>query len=157
MTEEDYDEVIDDEEIDYDEPDWEDETETGVPEQQAAALFKYQVEADIPKKQKDALDDYRPFYGRHTALGNTKRTDNIRILDSYDLTTILDDCPTLRHRATRIRGRTLTELQLFRSNGGFERQMETTVTKSLQVKDNRITPVNEPEKKKRLSLFKGRK
>ena len=134
-------EYTDDEEPDFEEPEWEDETETDIPEQQNSVMFKYQVEPDVPKSQRGVLDDYRPFYGRHAALGNTIRPDNPRILDAYDLTTILDDCPTLRHRATRWRGRVLTELQLFRSNHGFERKMETTITKSMDIKDNRFTPV----------------
>jgi hypothetical protein len=142
---------------DFEEPEWEDETDTDAPENQSAVMFKYQVEPDVPIKQKGVLDDYRPFYGRHTALDNTIRPDNPRILDAYDLATILDDCPTLRHRATRLRGRVLTELQLFRSNHGFERKMETTITKSMDIKDNRFTPVSEPEKKKRFSILRRKK
>lgn len=141
----------------FEEADWEDDTDTDVPENQNAVMFKYQVEPDVPKNQKGILNDYRPFYGRHTALGNTLRPDNPRILDAYDLAAILDDCPTLRHRSTRLRGRVMTELQLFRSNHGFERRMETTITKSMDIRDDRFTPVSEPEKKKRFSILRGRK
>jgi len=134
----------------FEESEWEDDTDTDVPENQSAVMFKYQVEPDIPKSQKAVLDDYRPFYGRHTALGNTIRPDNPRILDAYDLATILDDCPTLRHRGTRLRGRVMTELQLFRSNKGFERTMETTITKAMNIKDNRFTQCQNQKKRRDL-------
>ena len=155
-----YDDENDDVEEDddeFEEADWEDETDTDVTENQSSVMFKYQVEPDVPISQKGILNDYRPFFGRHTALGNTLRPDNPRILDAYDLAAILDDCPTLRHRSTRLRGRVMTELQLFRSNHGFERKMETTITKSMDIQDNRFTPVSEPEKQKRFSILRGKK
>jgi len=141
---------------------YDDEENIELPDAAQSVMYKYQVEADVPTVQKQNLEPYRPFYGRHVSLGNTKRLDNIRFLDAYDLATILDECPTLRHRATSLKGRILAELQLCRSNppvGGFERRMEATIIKQqdIDVKDNRFTPEPVEVRKKRFSLFRRKK
>jgi len=135
------------------------EGEQARPDEYATTLYKYQVEADVPRSQRPSLDPYRPFYGRHAALGNTKRMDNLRHLDAYDIATILDECPTLRHRATTLKGKVLTELQLCRSNpevGGFERRMQTTrisrQSVDQSIMDSRIENMY-PKKKKRFKIF----
>jgi hypothetical protein len=159
-----YDEIDYEKEEDEEEPDtsltqYDDGEDIDVPDIAQSVIYKYQVEADIPKTQKPTLDPYRPFYGRHVSLGNTKRKDNPRFLDAYDLATILDECPTLRHRGTALKGRVTSELQMCRSNppvGGFERRMEATIIKQqdIDVKDTRFQ--NDPIdiKKKRFSLFR---
>ncbi len=132
-----------------------------LPDIAQSVIYKYQVEADVPKSHRPSLDSYRSFYGRHVSLGNTKRLDNPRFLDAFDLATILDECPTLRHRATNLKGRITSELQLCRSNppvGGFERRMEATVIKQqdIDVRDGRMQNNMELSemKKKRFSLFR---
>ena len=138
---------------------YEDETEIESPEKHGISIYKYQVEADVPVSERPSLDPYRPFYGRHTALGFTKRLDNLHILDAYDVVTMLDECPTLRHRGTSLKGRVLTELQLFRSNDGFERKMEATVIKqsAVDLKDNRYELPTVGTQKKRFGLFRRKK
>lgn len=134
----------------------EDENEIDYPERQNISIYKYQVEPDVPRAQQPELDPYRPFYGRHVALGNVERFDIIRFLDTYDVVTMLEECPTLRQRGTNMKGRLLTELQLLRSNKGFERRMETTVTKqsAIDIQDNRFNLDYEQPKKKRFKLFR---
>ena len=143
------------EEAEEDDLDWMDDTDTEVPQPRDVSIYKYQVEADVPVSQRDQLDQYRPFYGRHVALGNSERKDNIRILDQYDITSMLDMCPTLRHRATTLKGRVLSELQMFRSNAGFERRMQATVIKQnkMNISDDRLDE-QEGKKKKRFGLFR---
>ena len=162
MTDE-YDEILEeqleeelDEDTGIDYSSYEDDTEIDEPEQRGISIYKYQVEADVPVSERPNLDPYRPFYGRHAALGFTKRQDNLHILDAYDVVTMLDECPTLRHRGTSHKGRILTELQLFRSNDGFERRMEATVIKqsAVDVRDNRFQEPIVQEKKKRFKLFR---
>lgn len=146
-----------DDELNYDE----DDDSPIRPEDMSVALYKYQVTAELPISQKKELDSYRVYYGRHAALGNTERFDNLHYIDSYDLTNILDKCPTLRHRALRIKGRSLSEMQICRSNppvkgvGGYERSIEQTAIhkRGIEITDNRIA---QQEKKKRFHIF-GRK
>lgn len=138
---------------------YDDEEEIDVPDVAQSVLYKYQVEADVSKAQKPTLDPYRAFYGRHISLGNTKRKDNPRFLDAYDLASILDECPTLRHRGTALKGRIISEIQLCRSNppvGGFERRMEATMIKQqdIDVRDTRFQNDSIEMKKKRFSLFR---
>ncbi len=93
------------------------------------STYKMSVEPDISKEQEISLNENRTFFGRHVALGNTKRIDNIKFLLLEDSANLFDLCPTLRHMATEIRGLGLTELQLMRSNpevGGFERKAQIT-------------------------------
>jgi hypothetical protein len=110
------------------------------PEGWGATIFKYQTEADIPVVQRKQLAPVRQMFGRHVSLGNTRRADNLRHLDVYDLTLTYMRIPLLRHMAVNRMGRTTSELQLSRSNeevGGFERRMQTTQIKreSATVKD----------------------
>lgn len=138
-----------------------DETDIEIPEERGITIYKYQVEADVPVAQRPNLDPYRPFYGRHVPLGNTKRMDNLRMLDAYDVATMLEMCPTLRDRATELKGRVLTELQLFRSNEGFERRMEATTIKqqAVELSDKRYEQImkSEGNKTKRFKLFRRKK
>ena len=131
-----------------------------LPESWDAAIYRYQVEPDIPTEQLRSLNTYRPFFGRHSALGNTKRIDNLHYIDAYDIATVLDRCPTLRHRGTELKGRVLTELQLCRSNpevGGFERRMQSTsiarqsVDQTQTITDNRFD--GQRTRTKRFRLF----
>lgn len=99
------------------------------PEQAAMVLAKYRTEPDIPVHQADSFDEYRGSYGRHVALSNTRRSDNLRHLDALDLMYIYDSMPTMRHRADKIRIRETGEFQMCRSNeeiGGFEAKIGIT-------------------------------
>ena len=90
---------------------------------------KYRVEAEIPNSQKDNFDPYRGAYGRHVALSNTRRQDNLRHLTALDLQYMYDRIPIMRHRATEIRIRETGEFQMCRSNpetGGFEAKIGVT-------------------------------
>ena len=104
------------------------------PEDLTATNFKLQTEVDITQEQGDALEEYLPFYGRHVAINNLRRFDNLVHLDYFDTSILYDRCPTLRHRSTRIKGRALSSLQMHRANpevGGFERKAETTAINKL--------------------------
>jgi hypothetical protein len=99
-----------------------------------ASNFKLQTEVDVTQDQGDALEEYLPFYGRHVAINNLRRFDNLVHLDYFDTSVLYDRCPTLRHRSTRIKGRALSSLQMHRANpevGGFERKAETTAINKL--------------------------
>jgi len=117
---------------------------------------KYEVEAQVPKEQEENLSPYTPFFGRHVALGNTQRMDNIRHLDAYDSVSILDRCPTLRHLATELRGREISEFQMCRSNpeiGGFERKMRGSVIKRQDIK---LQETKRPKKRGMFDFLKGK-
>ena len=104
------------------------------PEDLSATNFKLQTEVDITREQADALEEYLPFFGRHVAINNLRRQDNLVHLDYFDTSVLYDRCPTLRHRSTRIKGRGLSSLQMHRANpevGGFERKAETTAINKL--------------------------
>lgn len=99
------------------------------PEALGTVLTKYRVEAEIPKTQRKNFEDYKAFFGRHVALSNTKRMDNLRHLDAQDLCNIYDRIPTMRHRATQVRVRETSEFQMCRANpeiGGFEAKIGVT-------------------------------
>lgn len=128
-----------------------------------AANFKLQTEVDVTQDQGDALEEYLPFYGRHVAINNLRRFDNLVHLDYFDTSVLYDRCPTLRHRSTRIKGRALSSLQMHRANpevGGFERKAETTAINKLNydIQDGRSANNGGPIKKQgRLSrAFRGR-
>lgn len=90
---------------------------------------KYRTEAQVPKVQRDFFDQYQGSYGRHVALSNTKRVDNVRHLNALDLQYIYDRIPTLRHRGNEIRVRETSEYQMCRGNqeiGGFEAKLGVT-------------------------------
>lgn len=133
------------------------------PEDLNATNFKLQTEVDITSEQVDALEQYLPFFGRHVAINNLRRQDNLVHLDMYDTSILYDKCPTLRHRATRIKGRALSSLQMHRANaesGGFERKAQTTAINKLNydINDQRENLYNTPEKKRGvLSRLFGRK
>lgn len=112
------------------------------PEDLSSTTFKLQTEVDTTEEQADALEEYLPFYGRHVAINNLKRQDNLVHLDMFDTSVLYDRCPTLRHRSTRIKGRALSSLQMHRANpeaGGFERKAQTTAINKLNydIKDGR--------------------
>jgi len=112
------------------------------PEDLNSTNFKLQTEVDITNNQLEALEEYLPFYGRHVAINNLRRFDNLVHLDYFDTSILYDRCPTLRHRSTRIKGRALSSLQMHRANpevGGFERKAETTAINKLNydIKDGR--------------------
>lgn len=118
------------------------------PSEWGPSLFKYQVEAEVPTTQRKDLNRMRPFYGRHVAMGNTLREDNLKHLDAYDSSLILEDCPTLRHLATRLKGREVSEYQMCRGNpeiGGFERKMQST---GIKRQDIDVNEHNYPSKSK---------
>jgi len=124
------------------------------PEDLNATNFKLQTEVDIPADQNEALESYLPFYGRHVAINNLRRFDNLVHLDYFDTANLYDRCPTLRHRSTRIKGRALSSLQMHRANpevGGFERKAETTAINKLNydIKDGRSDNLYNAEEKKR--------
>lgn len=99
------------------------------PESLNTVLTKYRVEAEIPISQLKDFEINRAFHGRHVALSNTKRIDNLRHLDAQDLCNIYNRIPTLRHRATMVRMRETAEFQMCRSNpeiGGFEAKIGVT-------------------------------
>jgi hypothetical protein len=91
--------------------------------------IKYRTEAQVPKNQEKFFDQYQGSYGRHVALSNTKRMDNVRHLNALDLQYIYDRIPTLRQRGNEIRVRETSEYQMCRSNqetGGFEAKLGVT-------------------------------
>jgi len=143
--------------VDYKEP--------SRPEDLSSTTFKLQTEVDVTEEQGDALEQYLPFYGRHVAINNLQRNDNLVHLDMFDTSVLYDRCPTLRHRSTRIKGRALSSLQMHRANpetGGFERKAQTTAINKLNydIKDGRENLYNTPEKKRGLLsrvLGRGRK
>lgn len=99
------------------------------PEPVGTVLTKYRVEPSIPKSQEKNFDPFKGSFGRHVALSNTKRMDNLRHLDAIDLVSIYDRIPTMRHRATMIRIRETSEFQMCRGNpeiGGFEAKIGVT-------------------------------
>lgn len=104
------------------------------PDDLGSTSFKLQTEVDITEGQGESLEEYLPFYGRHVAINNLRRYDNLVHLDYFDTSVLYDRCPTLRHRSTRIKGRALSSLQMHRANpevGGFERKAETTAINKL--------------------------
>jgi hypothetical protein len=122
------------------------------PEDVSHATFKLQTEVDITEEQSEALDTYLPFYGRHAAINNLKREDNMVHLDMFLTAAMYDRCPTLRHRSTRIKGYALSSLQLHRSNpeqGGFERKAQVTAINMLNIGDDRRGNLYNPPKKKK--------
>jgi len=101
-----------------------------LPDQSGTIYTRYRTEADIPKTQIDSFEQYRGSFGRHVALSNTLRKDNLRHLNAVDLQFIYDDIPVLRHRGTQIRIRETSEFQMCRSNqrfGGFEAELGATI------------------------------
>ena len=91
--------------------------------------IKYRTEAQVPKTQEKFFDQYQGSFGRHVALSNTKRMDNVRHLNALDLQYIYDRIPTLRQRGNEIRVRETSEYQMCRSNqemGGFEAKLGVT-------------------------------
>jgi hypothetical protein len=122
------------------------------PEDLSSTNFKLQTEVDVTEEQGDALEEYLPFYGRHVAINNLRRFDNLVHLDYFDTSVLYDRCPTLRHRSTRIKGRALSSLQMHRANpevGGFERKAETTAINKLNydIRDGRGNLYNNDEGK----------
>lgn len=118
------------------------------PDDLSSTNFKLQTEVDITHEQGNALEDYLPFYGRHVAINNLRRFDNLVHLDYFDTSVLYDRCPTLRHRSTRIKGRALSSLQMHRANpevGGFERKAETTAINKLNydIRDDRGNVYND--------------
>lgn len=119
---------------------------------------KYRTEAQVPKVQRDFFDQYQGSYGRHVALSNTKRIDNMRHLNALDLQYIYDRIPTLRHRGNEIRVRETSEYQMCRSNqeiGGFEAKLGVTNIKreDVDVKQSQSLFKGEDGKKKKKSML----
>lgn len=134
------------------------------PEDLSSTNFKLQTEVDVTQEQGDALEEYLPFYGRHAAINNLRRIDNLVHLDMFDTSVLYDRCPTLRHRSTRIKGRALSSLQMHRANpetGGFERKAQTTAINKLNydIQDGRSNLYNDKNEKKKgfLGRIFGRK
>lgn len=99
------------------------------PEALGTVLAKYRVEAEVSQSQRKTFEGNKAFFGRHVALSNTKRIDNLRHLDAQDLCNIYDRIPTMRHRSTQVRMRETSEFQMCRSNpeiGGFEAKIGVT-------------------------------
>lgn len=132
---------------------YDDGDEPVTPEALGTVLTKYRVEAEIPKTQRKDFESNRAFHGRHVALSNTKRIDNIRHLDAQDLCNIYDRIPTMRHRATLVRMRETGEFQMCRSNpeiGGFEAKIGVTNIRREDVDVRQAQSIlSNPKKKKR--------
>ena len=123
------------------------------PEALGTVLTKYRVQAEIPYQQKKDFDINKAFHGRHVALSNTRRMDNIRHLDAQDLCNIYERIPTMRHRATKIRMRETGEFQMCRSNpevGGFEAKIAATSIRKedVDVRQTQNLASNSSKKKK---------
>lgn len=133
--------------------------ELTTPESLGTVLTKYRVEAEIPLHQRKAFAANKAFHGRHVALSNTKRIDNLRHLDAQDLCHIYERIPTLRHRATQIRMRETGEFQMCRSNpeiGGFEAKIGVTNIRREDVDVRQSQSLfNNPAQKKRRSGILG--
>lgn len=157
MEEEDYDdEYVDD----YDEEGYETEETAEPPQMSAGVIYKYQTEADIPSKQKKQVGFFRMLMGRHVVLGNTKRLDNPRHINSYELAENYWRNPLLRHRAIGIMSKTTAELQLCRSNervGGFEREIQQSVVKREKYDISERTSPMKPETRKFLDRLRKNK
>jgi hypothetical protein len=130
--------------VDYQEP--------SRPEDLSSTSYKLLTETDTTQEQGEALEQYLPFYGRHVAVNNLRRFDNLVHLDMFDTSVLYDRCPTLRHRSTRIKGRALSSFQLHRANpevGGFERKSQVTAVNKLNydIKDGRDNLYNNSKKK----------
>lgn len=101
------------------------------PESHDTVYVKYRTEADIPTEQQRYFGTYKSAYGRHVALSNTYRNDNLRHLGSLDLQFIYDDgLPTLRQNSEQRRLRDVAEFQMCRGNpeiGGFEAKIGSTI------------------------------
>lgn len=139
-----------------------DEDEPSPPEQVGTVLTKYRVEPSIPNAQKENFEPYKGSYGRHVALSNTKRMDNIRHLDAIDLINIYDRIPNMRHRATMIRIRETSEFQMCRSNpeiGGFEAKIPATTIRREDVDVRQTQTMGTVGKKKKgmLSFLRRKK
>ncbi len=120
------------------------------------STYKLSVEPDITKQQEERLEENRTFFGRHVALGNTKRIDNLKFLLLEDSANLFDKCPTLRQMATEIRGMGLTELQLMRSNpeaGGFERKAQITGIRRDTYDITKTSPEREKMLKEKKTIF----
>lgn len=125
-----------------------------IPEQLGTVLTKYRVEAEVPNAQKKDFEVNRSFHGRHVALSNTRRIDNIRHLDAQDLCNIFDRIPTMRHLATLIRMRETAEFQMCRSNpeiGGFEAKIGVTNIRREDVDVRQTQSLFDGDKKKKKS------
>jgi len=139
------------------------EDEPLTPEALGTVLTKYRVEAEIPNTQRKDFESNRAFHGRHVALSNTKRIDNLRHLDAQDLCNIYDRIPTMRHRATLVRMRETGEFQMCRSNpeiGGFEAKIGVTNIRREDVDVRQAQSIlSNPKTKKRgfFGLFRGKK
>lgn len=120
------------------------------------STYKLSVEPDITKQQEERLEENKTFFGRHVALGNTKRIDNIKFMLLEDSANLFDKCPTLSQMATEIRGLGLTELQLMRSNpevGGFERKAQITGIRRDTYDISKNSPEREKALKERKTIF----
>ena len=138
-------------------PELEENDEPILPEQMGTVLTKYRVEAEVPKAQRKDFEINRSFHGRHVALSNTRRMDNLRHLDAQDLCNIFDRIPTMRHQATLIRMRETAEFQMCRSNpeiGGFEAKIGLTNIRREDVDVRQSQSLfNGNKKKEKKSLF----
>ena len=134
-----------------------DDDEPLSPESVNTVFTKYRTEADVPKTQKKDFDQYRGSYGRHVALSNTRRLDNVRHLNALDLQYIYDDIPTMRHHGTQIRIRETSEFQQCRSNpeiGGFEAKIGVTSIRREDVDVKQMQSlVNTMDKKKKKGIL----
>lgn len=122
------------------------------------AIFQYEVDPKIPISQKENLEINSPFYGRHVALGNIVRYDNLHHLDNVDTVLLYDECPTLRHMGDEIRLLDITETQLCRANqetGGFTAKLLRTgiERKSIDLKETK--PQGFLKKRRFFGLFGG--
>lgn len=145
---------------DYEDDGYEDEETREPPQVSPGIIYKYQTEAEIPKSQQRQIGFFRMLMGRHVALGNTKRLDNPRHINSYELAENYWRNPLLRHRAIAIMGKTTAELQLCRSNervGGFEREIQQSVVKREKYDISERTVPMRPETRKFLDRLRRKK
>lgn len=130
-----------------------DEDSIDLPETYDVAAHKYDLNAD----------ENRPFHGVHVVNSNTKRVDNFRHLQYYDLQTDYSLIPTRSHLIKRIDGRVMAEFQMCRSNpeiGGFDRRLQRSVLKreDVDVKQTQtLSNLSKPEKRGILNFLRRKK
>ena len=130
------------------------------PQVSSGVIYRYQTEAEVPRKQQRQLGFFKMLMGRHVALGNTKRLDNPRHINSYEMSEGYMRNPLLRHRAVGIMGRTTAELQLCRSNervGGFEREIQQSIVKREHYDIKETSTPMTAEKRKMFDRFRKNK
>ena len=126
------------------------------PERFEVSHEKWVKNPDIPRSQLSRFDKNRSFFGSHVANSNTRRSDNVHHMMNQEASEMWDRIPTRRHRANFIRQKTLSELQLCRSNpetGGFERKMDRSVLKREDVDVKQLQTLSDGVKKRKSSML----